>query len=143
MVINTVGDVGSLGSDFSNLSSLDNIVKQGDSDKIGSQTDIDVYMMPVQSTSDKLTALGSNGSESSFYLIILQRFYTEILYNEYTSEYGYLSTGDNVQLCNKRIVIFHEASKECYMFHETTSHIEAVSIKLVQWELDSYSVEIR
>ena len=56
-VINTVADMGSLGSDFSNWSSLDHIT--------------------------------------------LQRFYTEILYDEYTSEYRYLSTGDIVQLWDK------------------------------------------
>ena len=102
---------------------------QGDSDKIGSQTDIDVYMIWVQMTSDKLTVFGSDSSESSFDLIVPQRFYAEILYYEYTSEYRYLSTGDVVQLMDKRNVIFHEASTECYMFHKTTGHLEAVGIK--------------
>ena len=35
-VINTVADVGSLGSDISNRSSQDDITMQGDSNKIGS-----------------------------------------------------------------------------------------------------------
>ena len=50
---------------------------QGDSDKIRSQTDVDVYRIPVQSTSEKLS---SNSSESSSDLITLQRFYAEIMY---------------------------------------------------------------
>ena len=84
---------------------------QGDSDKIGSQTDVDVYMIQVQSISGKLTALSSDSSEYSFDLIILQRFYAVISYDEYTSEYRYLSTGD-VQLWDRRNVMFQEASKE-------------------------------
>ena len=63
---------------------------QGDSNKIGLQMDVDVYMIPVQSTSDKLTALSSNSLESSFDLTIPQRFYAEISCDEYTSEYSYL-----------------------------------------------------
>ena len=74
--------------------------------------------------------LSSDSSESSFDLVVLQRFYTEITYDEYTSEYRYLSTGDILQLWDKRNVIFHEASKECYyMFHETAGHLIAVGIK--------------
>ena len=102
---------------------------QGNNNKIGSQTDVDVYMIPVQSTSDKLTGLSSDSSESSIDPIILQRFNAEILYYEYTSECRCLSSSDVVQLWDKRNMIFHEASKECYMFHATTDHLEAVSIK--------------
>ena len=47
MVINTVADVGSLGSGNSNRSLQDDITMQGDSDKIGSQTDIEIYRIPV------------------------------------------------------------------------------------------------
>ena len=86
-------------------------------------------MIQVQRTSQKLTVLSSDSSESRFDLIYLQRFYTEISYDEYSSEYRYLSTGDVVQLSDKRNVIFHETSKECCMFHETTGHLVAVSIK--------------
>ena len=50
MVINTVADVRSLGSDFMNSSSGDDTATQEDSNKIGPQTDVDVYMIPVQST---------------------------------------------------------------------------------------------
>ena len=85
-------------------------------------------MIPVQSTSDKLTALKSDSLEPSFDPIILQRFFTKILYDEQTSDFRHLSTSNVVQLWDKRNVIFHEASKECYMFHETTGHLEAVSI---------------
>ena len=101
-VINTVADMGSLWSDILNQSSQDDIATQGDTNKIGSQTDVDVYMVLVQRTSDKLTVLSSDSSESSFDLIILQRFYTEISYDEYASEYRYLSTGDIVgqEKCN-------------------------------------------
>ena len=91
MVINTVADVGSLGSDFLNWSTQDNIAIQGDSNKIVSQTDVDVNIIPVQSTSDKLTALSSDSSESSFDLLILQSLYAEILCDEYTSEFRYLN----------------------------------------------------
>ena len=87
MVINTVADVGSLGSEISNWSSQDDIAMQGDSDRIGSQTDADVYMIPVQRTSEKLTVLSSDSWDSSFDLIVPQRFYAEISYNGYTSEY--------------------------------------------------------
>ena len=57
-------------------------------------------MIPVQRTSEKLIVLNSNSSESSFDLVAPQRFYVEITYDEYTSEYRYLSTGD-VQLWDK------------------------------------------
>ena len=40
--------------------------------------------------------LGSDSSESSFSHIALQRFYAEVTYDEYTSEYKYLSTGNGV-----------------------------------------------
>ena len=73
--------------------------------------------------------LSSHSSESSFDLIVPQRFYAEISCDEYTSEYIYLSTGDVMQLWDKRNVIFHKASKECYMFHETTNHLVAVGMK--------------
>ena len=46
-------------------------------------------------------------------------------------------------LWDKRNVIFHEASKECYMFHETAGHLIAVGIKLVQQKLDSSFIDIR
>ena len=73
--------------------------------------------------------MSSDSSKSGLDLVTLQRFYAEISYDEYTSEYRYLSTGDIVQLWDKRNVIFHEASKECYMFHKTTGQLEAVGIK--------------
>ena len=91
--------------------------------------DIYVYMIPVQSISDKLTTLSSNSSESSFNHAIPQRFHAEISYDEFTREYRYLSTGDIVQLWDRRNVIFHEVSKECYTFHETTGHLKAVDVK--------------
>ena len=43
-----------------------------------------------------MRVLSSDSSESSFDLIAPQRFYTEILYGEYTSEYRSQSTGDVV-----------------------------------------------
>ena len=86
-------------------------------------------MIPVQITSGKLTALSSDSSETSFNHAIPQRFHAEISYNEYSSEYRYLSTGDIVQLWDRKNVIFHEVSKECYMFHKTTGHLEAVDVK--------------
>ena len=67
-------------------------------------------------------ALGSNSSECSFCYMVAQRFYAEITYDEYTSEYRYLSIGDVVQLWDKRNLIFHEATKDCYMFHETVGN---------------------
>ena len=75
---------------------------QGDSNKIGSQTDIDVYMIPVQRTSEKFTVMSSNSSESRINLVDSQRFYAEISYDEYTSEFRHLSTGD-VQLRDKKM----------------------------------------
>ena len=81
MVINTVADMGSLGSDILNQSLWDDIAMQGDSDKIGSQTNV-AYMIPVQRTSEWLTVMSSNSSESSFNLVTLQRSYAEILCDE-------------------------------------------------------------
>ena len=77
--------------------------------------------------------IGNDSSASNFDHIAPQRFYAGITYDTYTSEYRYLSTDDVVQLWNKRNVIFHEASKECYMFHKTPGHLMAVGIKLV-WQ---------
>ena len=34
-----------------------------------------------------------------------------------------------MQLWDKRNIIFHEASKECYMFHETVGHLMTVEIE--------------
>ena len=84
MVIYTVADVGSLGSGNSNRSSLDDITKQGDRDKIGSQTDTEIYKIPVSRTSEKPMVLGSNSSEFSFGHIAPQKFYAEVTYDEYT-----------------------------------------------------------
>ena len=53
-------------------------------------------MIPVQSTSAKLTALSSDSSESSLNHAILQRFHAEISYDEFTSEYRFLSNDDIV-----------------------------------------------
>ena len=86
-------------------------------------------MIQVQMTSEKLTVLSSDSSESSFDLIAPQRFCTEISYDEYTSEYRFPSIGDVVQLWDKRNVIFYESSKECYLFHEAMGHLVAVSMK--------------
>ena len=119
MVINNVANVGSLGSGNSNWALGNDITMQGDSDKIDPETDIEIYMIPVLRTSEKSMALGSNNSESSYGHIAPQRFYAEVTYDEYTSEYRYLSTGDVVHLRNKTNIIFHEATKECYMLHET------------------------
>ena len=98
MVINTVADVGSLGSGNANQSSGDDITMQGDRDKIGSQTDIEIYVISVLRTSERPMALGSNSSESSFGHIAPQRFYAEVTYDDYT----YLNTGDVVQMWDKR-----------------------------------------
>ena len=68
VVINTVANVGSLGSDNSNQSLQDDVAMQGDSDKIGSQTNGDIYILLVQRTSEKLTVLSSNSSESNLIL---------------------------------------------------------------------------
>ena len=54
---------------------------QGDSDKIGSQTDVEIYMIPVLRTAEKPMALGSDSSESSFGHIAQQRFYAEVTYD--------------------------------------------------------------
>ena len=78
---------------------------QGDSDKIGSQTDVEIYMIPVSRTSVKPMALGSDSSQSSFGDIAPWRFYAKVTYDEYTSEYRYLSTGDALQLWDKRNII--------------------------------------
>ena len=77
-----------------------------------------------------MTVLSSNSSESSFDLIALQRFFTEITYDEYTSEYRYLGAGDIVKLWDKRNVIFHEAGKECYMFHKIAGHLMTVGMEI-------------
>ena len=53
MIINTVADVGSLGSGNLNQPSQDDINMQGDSDKIGLQTDTDIYIIPVLRISEK------------------------------------------------------------------------------------------
>ena len=81
-VINTGADVGSLGSGNSNWPSPDDITMQGDSDKIGSQTDVEIHMIPVLRTSEKPMALGSDSSESSFGHIAPWRFYAEVTYDE-------------------------------------------------------------
>ena len=47
---------------------------QGDSNKTGSQTDVDVYMTPVKRTSNTLAVLSCESSESSFDLTFLQGF---------------------------------------------------------------------
>ena len=57
-----------------------------------------------------MTVLSSDSTESSFGLMVPQRFHAEISYNGYTSEYRYLSMGDVVQLWDKSNIIFHEAS---------------------------------
>ena len=82
MVINTVANVGSLGSGNLNWSLLDYITTQGDSDKIGSQTDVESYMIPVSRTSEKPIVLGSNSLESNFGHIAPQRFHVEVTYDE-------------------------------------------------------------
>ena len=92
-VINTVTDVGSLGSGNSNWSSWHDVTMQGDSDKLGSQADVDIYMIQVPRTSEKPVALGSDSSNSSFGHMVPQRFYSKVTYDEYTSEYRYLSMG--------------------------------------------------
>ena len=68
-----------------NWSSLDDVTMQGDSDKLGSQTDIDIYMVPVPRTSQESLALCSDSSESSFDHMVPQRFYAEVTHDEYTS----------------------------------------------------------
>ena len=107
---------------------------QGDIGKISSQTDIEIYMIHVSRILEKSMALGSNSSESSFGHIAPQRFYAEVTYDEYTSEYRYLSTGD-VQLWDKRNIILHEATKECYMFHETAGHLVTIGIETCPAEI--------
>ena len=72
--------------------------------------------MPGPKTSEKSMALGSNSSESSFGHMVPQRLYAKVTYDEYTSEYRYLSTGDVVQLWDKRSVIFHKAMKNAICF---------------------------
>ena len=52
-----------------------------------------------------------------------------VTYDEHTNEYRYLSTSNVVQLWDKGNVIFHEASKECYMFHKTVGHLMIVEIE--------------
>ena len=83
------------------------------------KNDVEIYMIPVSMTSEKPLVLGSDSSESSFGHIAPQRFHTEVTYDEDTSEYRYLTSGDVVQLWDKRNIILHEATKECDMFHET------------------------
>ena len=97
---------------------------------MGSQIDVDIYMIPVLRISENSMALGSNSSESSFGHIAPQRFYADVKYDEYMSEHRYLSTGVVEQLWDKRNIIFHEATKECYIFHETVGHLLTVGIEM-------------
>ena len=71
---------------------------QEDSDKLGSQPDIDIYIYIVQvpRNSEKSMVLGSNSSDSSLSHMVPQRFYAEETSDEHTNEYRYLSTGDVV-----------------------------------------------
>ena len=110
---------------------------QGDNDKLGSQTDIDIYMVSVPRTSEKSISLGSNNSESSFGHMVPYRFYAKVTYDEYTSEFRYLSTGGVVQFWDKRNIIFHKVTKECYMFHKTVGHLVTVCIETCPAETTS------
>ena len=83
-VLNTVANIGTSGSGNSNWSPQDDVTTQEVSNKIGSQPDIDMYMVPIPRSSEKSIALGSNRSVSSLSHMVPQRFYAKVTYDEHT-----------------------------------------------------------
>ena len=53
-------------------------------------------MVSVPRNFEKSMVLGSNSSDSSLSHMVPQRFYAKVPYDEHTSAYRYLSSGDVV-----------------------------------------------
>ena len=63
--------------------------------------------------------------------MIPTQFFSEITYDKDSDEFRYISTGDYVRLWDDRNVIYHEASRKCYQFHNATNSLMTVHVQHV------------
>ena len=57
------------------------------------------------------------------------QFFSKITYDKDSDEFRYIPTGDYVRLWHDRNVIYHEASRMCYQFHNTTNSLITVDVE--------------
>ena len=55
--------------------------------------------------------------------MILTQVFSEVMYDKDLDEFRYIPTGDSVRLWDDRNVIYHEASRKCYQFHNATNRL--------------------
>ena len=75
------------------------------------------------------STLESEKSESNLIQMIPSQFFSEITYDRGSDEFRYIPTRDHVRLWDDRNVIYHEASRKCYQFHNTTNSSRVVYVE--------------
>ena len=62
-------------------------------------------------------------------LMIPTRFFSEITYDKDSDEFSYIPTGDYVRLWDDRDVIYHEATRKCYQYHDVINSLMRVNVE--------------
>ena len=61
--------------------------------------------------------------------MIPTQFFSKIKYDRDSDEFRYIPTRDYVRLWDDRNIIYHEASRKCYQFHNATNSLLTVDVK--------------
>ena len=69
--------------------------------------------------------------------MILMQFFSEITHNKDLDEFRYIPTRNYVQLWDDRNVIYHEATRTCYQYHDATNSLMTVDVEHCPWGLGS------
>ena len=57
-------------------------------------------------------------------------FFSEIMYDKDLDKFRYIPTRDYVKLWDDRNVIYHEATRKCYQYHNATNSLMTVDAEL-------------
>ena len=76
-----------------------------------------------QSTSE------SDKSELNMTQMILTQLFSKVTYDKDSNEFRYILTRDYVRLWDDRNVIYYEATRKCYQYHDATDSTMIVDVE--------------
>ena len=88
------------------------------------------YMIPSrENTKFQGSTSESDKSELNITWMIPMQFFPKITHDKDSDEFRYIPTGDYVRLWDDRNVIYHEAARKCYQYHDATNSLMAVDVE--------------
>ena len=110
------------------------------STKIATLQNTNQVIQDIWSLLEKIPNFGnqpqSDKSELNMTQMIPTQFFSKIKYDKDFDEFRYIPTRETVRLSDDRNIIYHEATRKCYQYHDTTNSM-TVDVKHCLWGLGS------